>query len=77
MANVDFLHQENLLAWTGVKPATFGTAGQRQTNYATQLALLNSHNQELTIEELIDMHEQEQYIEELSLYTQFNQKIEC
>ncbi|GFW70098.1 RNase H domain-containing protein [Trichonephila clavipes] len=39
MATVDFPPHENLLAWAGVEPATFGVQGQRHTNYATQLVL--------------------------------------
>ncbi|GFS94490.1 hypothetical protein TNCV_2015031 [Trichonephila clavipes] len=39
--------------------------------------LLDFHNRELTIDELIEMHEQEQDTEDLqSLDPQFNQKIE-
>ncbi|GFT31700.1 hypothetical protein TNCV_231201 [Trichonephila clavipes] len=36
--SVDFLHHENPPTWVGVKPATLGTEGQRQTNHATQPA---------------------------------------
>ncbi|GFT41188.1 hypothetical protein TNCV_3403481 [Trichonephila clavipes] len=35
----DFLHHENPPTRAGVQPATLGTDGQRQTNYATQSAL--------------------------------------
>ncbi|GFX76905.1 hypothetical protein TNCV_3279401 [Trichonephila clavipes] len=37
---VNFLHQENQPTCTGVEPAALGTEGQRQTNYATQPALM-------------------------------------
>ncbi|GFU37236.1 hypothetical protein TNCV_4272371 [Trichonephila clavipes] len=36
MAAIDFLHHENPLTWPGVEPATLGTEGQPQTNYASQ-----------------------------------------
>ncbi|GFW74074.1 hypothetical protein TNCV_4176211 [Trichonephila clavipes] len=38
MAAVDFLHHENPRTWAGIKPASLGTEGQRQTNYTTQPA---------------------------------------
>ncbi|GFY31378.1 hypothetical protein TNCV_4989371 [Trichonephila clavipes] len=38
MDAVDFAHHENPPTWAGVEPATLGTEGQRQTNYAPQLA---------------------------------------
>ncbi|GFW71529.1 hypothetical protein TNCV_2309641 [Trichonephila clavipes] len=41
MADVDFLHHENPPTWAGVEPATLGAEGQRQTNLATQTAVLN------------------------------------
>ncbi|GFT33874.1 hypothetical protein TNCV_4383641 [Trichonephila clavipes] len=36
MAVVDFLYHENSPTWVGDEPATLGTEGPRQTNYATQ-----------------------------------------
>ncbi|GFY11657.1 hypothetical protein TNCV_4231261 [Trichonephila clavipes] len=36
MIAVDFLHHENPSTWAGVKPATFCTESQRQTDHATQ-----------------------------------------
>ncbi|GFU37378.1 transposable element Tc1 transposase [Trichonephila clavipes] len=38
MAAVDFLHHENPQTLAGVKPATLGAEGQRQTNHAIQPA---------------------------------------
>ncbi|GFW04232.1 hypothetical protein TNCV_2669971 [Trichonephila clavipes] len=77
MPAVNFLHYENLSNWAGVEPATIGGEGQRQTNETTQQInlevnsadvpeLLDSHYQELTIDELTEMHEQD--IEELESF---------
>ncbi|GFV77420.1 hypothetical protein TNCV_1069491 [Trichonephila clavipes] len=38
MNNVHFLHHENPPTWAGVELANLGGQGQRQTNYATQMA---------------------------------------
>ncbi|GFT89068.1 hypothetical protein TNCV_3084841 [Trichonephila clavipes] len=44
MGAVNFLHHENLPTWTGVKHATLGVQGQRQTNYATHPATCKYSN---------------------------------
>ncbi|GFX72348.1 uncharacterized protein TNCV_1253021 [Trichonephila clavipes] len=62
MTAVDFLHPENPPTWTGVKPATLGADGQRQTHFATQSALaeLQWHP-----------YQQSSFVSGVSLYSKF------
>ncbi|GFT08601.1 hypothetical protein TNCV_661761 [Trichonephila clavipes] len=44
MATVDFLHQENPPIWAEVEPTTLDAEDQRQSNHATQPAILELLN---------------------------------